>query len=265
MAASHRANPRIAIFHHDENAEKTIRPITIELLKPPCFPPRASWLRCLLPLYMYSLGVGAAVDGQVGAGDIRRLRPGDESHQRGDFVNLPVAVKRCGGVLGRCPIAGGGIQIRVDRTRLNVVDSDAAFSHLAGQPLSEHLDGSLRGRVGHQAGRHHPLTDARADNDDTTAAFHVLQRCLGCDQYAADIDVEHAVQFLQRGLLERLRNGRASIVHKHVDPTECRDRLLNGALNGLGIDGVRLNGDGLAAGAFDRFDNREAASALSRT
>jgi hypothetical protein len=48
-----------------------------------------------------------------------------------------------------------------------------------GQPLSEHLDCSLRGRVGHQAGRHGTLAYARANHDDAAAALHVLQRCRG--------------------------------------------------------------------------------------
>src|SRR2546430_5870916 len=84
---------------------------------------------------------------------VRGLRTGDERHQRGDLINMPIAVERCDGLLRRRPIARGGIQIRVDRTRLNVVDRDTAAPDLSGQPLSEHLHGSLRGRVGYQPGR----------------------------------------------------------------------------------------------------------------
>src|ERR1700720_2408521 len=66
--------------------------------------------------------------------------PGHKRDQCGDFVNRSVAVERCVGLLGNSPIASGGIQIRVDRTRLDIVDCDAPVPHLSGQPLSAHLD-----------------------------------------------------------------------------------------------------------------------------
>jgi len=47
--------------------------------------------------------------------------PGDERHQRGDLINMPIAVERCGRLLRHRPISGRGIQVRVDRTRLDVV------------------------------------------------------------------------------------------------------------------------------------------------
>ena len=46
---------------------------------------------------------------------------------------LAVAVECGGGLLRHRPIARGGIQIRVDRTRLNVVDRDAPAPDLSGQ------------------------------------------------------------------------------------------------------------------------------------
>src|SRR5947208_3016160 len=39
--------------------------------------------------------------------------------------NLPVAVKSCSGLLRYRPIAHGGIHLRVDGTRLHIVDRDA--------------------------------------------------------------------------------------------------------------------------------------------
>src|SRR6266850_199369 len=64
-----------------------------------------------------SLGVHAAIDCQVRAGDVRGFRTGDERHHRGDIVNMTIAVECCGGLLRRCPIARGGVQFGVDRTR----------------------------------------------------------------------------------------------------------------------------------------------------
>ena len=48
----------------------------------------------------------------------RHIWTGDERNQRRDLVNMPIAVQRRDCLLRRRPIAGRGIQIRVDRTRL---------------------------------------------------------------------------------------------------------------------------------------------------
>jgi hypothetical protein len=164
----------------------------------------------------WSLGVHAAINCQVSAGDIRRFRTGDECHHRGDLVNMAIAVECRGGLLRHRPIAGGGVQFRVDRTRLHVVDRDAPAPDFSGQRLSEHLDGSLRARVGHKPGRRDSLTHGRTDHDDATATLHVLQGSLRRDEYAADVDVDHAIHLFQGRLLERFRNGRAGIVHQDI-------------------------------------------------
>ncbi len=95
-------------------------------------------------------GVHSAIHGKIRPGDVRRVRTGDERDQRCDLVNAPVAVQCCGGFLRRCPVARCGIQLRVDRTRLHVIDRDAPAPDLSGQALRKYLHGSLRGRVGHK-------------------------------------------------------------------------------------------------------------------
>src|SRR3989442_14626260 len=40
-------------------------------------------------------GIHPAVDGEIRAGNVRGLRTGDERHQRGDLINMPIAVERC--------------------------------------------------------------------------------------------------------------------------------------------------------------------------
>src|SRR5260370_39485102 len=114
----------------------------------------------------------------------------------GDLVNTPIAVERGGGLLGHCPIARCGIQIRVDRTRLDVVDRDAPAPDLSSQRLSEHLHGSLRARVGHKPGRRDTLAHGGTDHDYASAALHVLQRRLRRDEHATDVDVNHAIHLL---------------------------------------------------------------------
>src|SRR6266850_3160194 len=70
-------------------------------------------------------GIHAAIHGKIRPAHVRGLRTGDKRHQRSDLINAPVAVECCGGLLRYRPIARGGIQLRVDRTRLDIVDGDA--------------------------------------------------------------------------------------------------------------------------------------------
>ena len=53
-------------------------------------------------------------------------RTGDKRDHCSDLINVPVAVECSGGLLRHCPLARRGIQLRVDRTRLNVVNRDAS-------------------------------------------------------------------------------------------------------------------------------------------
>src|SRR5258707_459301 len=97
-------------------------------------------------------GVHSAVDRKIRPRNVRGLRTGDERHHRCDLINMPIAVECRGGLLRHRPISRSGIQIRVDRTWLYVVDLDTPTPDLSGQPLSKHLHGSLPGRVGYQPG-----------------------------------------------------------------------------------------------------------------
>src|SRR6202790_5626520 len=201
-------------------------------------------------------GNHSAIHVKIRPSYVRGLRTRDKRHQRSYLINVPVPVECCESPLRYRPIARGGIRIRVNRTRLDIVDCDAPPSHLSGQPLSEHLDRSLCGRVGHEAGRQGALAHGRADHNDAAAALHVLQRRLRRNECAADIDANQAVQLLQRGLLEPFRNGCSGIVHKDVEPAECRHRLFDRSFDGVGISGVRLNCDRLLASAFNLLDDR---------
>src|ERR1700691_3344008 len=109
---------------------------------------------------------------------------------------MPIAVERCGRLLWYRPITRGGIQIRIDRTRLHVVDRDAPAPDLSGQRLSEHHGSALRARLWNKPGRRNACSYGRTDRDDATAALHVLQRRLSRDVHATDIDVEHTIHLL---------------------------------------------------------------------
>src|ERR1700738_1889810 len=98
-------------------------------------------------------GIHSAINGQIRPGNVRGLRTGDERHHRSDFINMPITVERCGGLLRHRPVARSGLQIPGDRPWLDVVDRDTPTPYLSGQRLSKHLHGSLRGRVRYQSGR----------------------------------------------------------------------------------------------------------------
>src|SRR5258708_30876059 len=115
-----------------------------------------------------ALGVHSAINSQVSSGDVRRFRTGDEHHHRGDLLNASIAVERRGGLLRYRPITRGRIQIRVDRTRLHVVDRDAPTPDLSGESLGKHLYGALRGRVGHKPRSSSALAHARTNIDDSS-------------------------------------------------------------------------------------------------
>src|SRR5882724_8441429 len=123
---------------------------TLAIGLPPLLDLYCVWI---IPVLRACVGSGnhSAIHVKIRPGYVRGLRPGDKRHQRGDLINVPIAVECGEGLLGYRPIARGRIRIRVNRTRLDVVDCDAPASQLSGQPLSEHLDRSLCGRVGHEA------------------------------------------------------------------------------------------------------------------
>src|ERR1700730_1068253 len=127
-------------------------------------------------------GNHSAIHVKIGPGYVRGLRTGDKCHQRGDLINVPIAAERCEGFLWYRPLARGGIRIRIDRTRLHVVDGDAPACHFSGQALSEHLDRSLCSRVGQGAGRQGAAGHGRAYRDDATTTLHVLERRLRRDE-----------------------------------------------------------------------------------
>src|SRR5260221_14357713 len=88
-------------------------------------------LLCVWVVMTFASGIHSAIDREIRAGDVRGLRTGDERHQRGDLFNMPIAVERRSGLLRHRPVACRGIQICVDRTRLDVVDRDTAGADLS--------------------------------------------------------------------------------------------------------------------------------------
>src|SRR6202790_4505803 len=91
-------------------------------------------LYCVLdhPVLHACVGSGnhSAIHVKIRPGYVRGLRPGDKRYQRSDLINVPVPVECCEGPLRYRPIAIGGIRIRVNRTRLAIVDCDSPPSHL---------------------------------------------------------------------------------------------------------------------------------------
>ncbi len=84
----------------------------------------------------------------------------------------------------------------------------------------------------------------------------MLQRRLRRDEDAADVDGDQAIHLFQRRLLERLRHGRAGVVHQHIQTTKARDGLLDRPLDRFGVGGIRLNRDCPPAVALDCLHDR---------
>src|SRR5712675_2823130 len=76
-------------------------------------------------------GNHSAIHRKIRPGNVRGLRTGDKRHQRSDLINAPVTIECCECLLRYRPFARGGIRIRVNRTRLDIVDCDAPASHLS--------------------------------------------------------------------------------------------------------------------------------------
>jgi hypothetical protein len=55
----------------------------------------------------------------------------------------------------------------------------------------------------------------------------VLQCGLSRHVDTTNVDVEHAIHFFQRRLLERFRNGRSGVVHQHIQSAEGFKRLFD--------------------------------------
>src|SRR5260370_29874647 len=77
-------------------------------------------------------GIHSAINGKIRSRDVGGFRTRDKRRHCGDLLNMPIAVERSGGLLRYRPITRSGIQIRVDRTRLDVVDRDAPGPDLSG-------------------------------------------------------------------------------------------------------------------------------------
>src|SRR5438105_8482588 len=132
------------------------------------------WLSLHAYHFSFDSGIHSAIHGKVRPSDVGRFRAGDKRDHCSDLINVPEAVERGSGLLRHRPLARGGIQLRVDRTRLHVVDRDAPAAELSRQRLSKNLYGSLGGRIGDEAGHDDMLADGRTNHNDTTAALHVL-------------------------------------------------------------------------------------------
>ena len=74
------------------------------------------WNR-LVKLKREESGVGAAVDSDIGSGDVGGFGAGDERDHGSDLFDGAVAIERGGGDLGRGPFAEGGVEIGVDGGR----------------------------------------------------------------------------------------------------------------------------------------------------
>src|SRR5579864_1416191 len=77
-------------------------------------------------------GIHSAIHGKIRSRDVGGFRTREKRRHCGDLLNMPIAIERGGGLLRYRPITRSGIQLRVDRTWLDVVDRDAPVPDLSG-------------------------------------------------------------------------------------------------------------------------------------
>src|ERR1700740_292885 len=87
---------------------------------------------CNVTFGRVSSGSHSAIHGKVRSGDVGGFRTREKRCHCGNLLNMPIAVERSGGLLRYRPITRSGIQLCVDRARLDVVDRDAPAPDLSG-------------------------------------------------------------------------------------------------------------------------------------
>jgi hypothetical protein len=174
-----------------------------------------------------------------------------------------------GHVIGRTPAPGGSAgqhlfmqsldlfarvlgQLSVNPAGQHGIDLDIVGGPGGGQRLGELHHRALAGTIGRGKGRaenrHHG-----ADVDDLAAVrAQVRIGGLAADEHAGQVDIHHAVPFLERIVLRSLSNIDARVVHHDVQAAEFLDRRGHGGPCAAVLRHVHCYRIGARAQGFDR-------------
>nr|BAM71405.1 hypothetical protein [Ralstonia pickettii] len=144
--------------------------------------------------------------------------------------------------------AGFRIHVGVGRTRLDVVDGDAARTQVACHALHQAQQRGLAHGIRAAAGERHAVGIGAADIDDAAALPHVRQCSFRGDEDGAHVDGERLVEVLQREALDRAEQQHAGVVDQDVELAELVCDVVDRTGERSGVGGVGLDGERAAAG-----------------
>lgn len=193
----------------------------------------------------------AAINFEVRARDKSSFRAGEIRDHASHLAVLSVATdgSYLGHPLGKVAIYG--IHIGVNRTRLNVVDGNAARSQIAGKTTGKAGDRPLRQTVDRAANKRRNITIDAANHDNSSTFTHVANGFLSCYKNALDVHRDEAVKLIDRELVDRCNGDNSCVVDENVETTEGVDGLSDGVFYRFYIGTVSPNCQSFSPCRFD--------------
>src|ERR1700722_8078135 len=195
-----------------------------------------------------NLGSGghAAVDDQIGTGDVARRVRGEDHGGGGNFVGAGKPSHRDAGQgRGRrrfCGLLAEGSERIGDHLRLREARADAVHADVVpgarakyGGRLGEEAHRPLAGVIGRQRRVADHSLD-RSDIDDRAAApLHALDADLRSKKHPVEIDVQRLRPAIEGHRLDRLEMPDTRVVDENIDRAQARDHLVQHAIPFLGL------------------------------
>src|SRR5882724_10938252 len=136
----------------------------------------------------------------------------------------------------------------------NRVDVDIIAPELVGRGHGHGNDGAFAGRIGRIGGPSIPLSGDRSDiNNPAPLALgnHLFCRLLHAEEHAFGVDTMDAVPVRLSDLHDVQITRHASVIHDHVQASECLHGLLYHTLQARELPDIRLDREAPAASGFD--------------
>src|SRR5690554_6170038 len=174
-----------------------------------------------------------AVDGDVLAGDETGIVAGQEGHHARHFLGLAQAAQRDGGDHRLHPLIGdAGHHWRVGRAGHYGVDADLLRRQLAGQAAGQAHHAGLGSDVvaGAFAGQR---TGAGEVDDGAGGALgdHQPGSFAGAQEGTLEVDADHPIPVLHRGIQETVDRAGAGVVDQHIQASGFVGDTLHGSLD----------------------------------
>jgi hypothetical protein len=142
----------------------------------------------------------------------------------------------------------------LNHTGIDCVDADLLWSQFPSQHSGDGIESSLGAGIDGGVGRCE-TADAGADVNDTAPFAQVFGRCLGSENRAQNIDVEHLVEAVFGDRLERRKLVNPGIVDQDIEASVLLDGGIDDALGVGGFGNVASHGNCLAPGCRNSGDH----------